>query len=98
MDIRNPTRARIPRRGRPNVGVEWWLSRMSTHDVRVDFHVDRDEKLALKTGRIVSTAAGPLSSSTARAVCMRNEAMAAGAGGEVMVSMWGRLPLGDRVG
>jgi hypothetical protein len=34
-------------------GVEWWLSRMSTTDVRVDFHQDRDEKLALRTGRLV---------------------------------------------
>ena len=32
-------------------GVEWWLSRMSTTDVRVDFHQDRDEKLALRTGQ-----------------------------------------------
>jgi hypothetical protein len=35
------------------VGVEWWLSRMSATDVRVDFHQDRDEKLALRTGRLV---------------------------------------------
>ena len=34
-------------------GVEWWLSRMSTTDVRVDFHQDRDEKLALSTGKLV---------------------------------------------
>jgi hypothetical protein len=34
-------------------GVEWWLSRMSTTDVRVDFHQDRDERLALRTGRLV---------------------------------------------
>jgi hypothetical protein len=34
-------------------GVEWWLSRMSATDVRVDFHQDRDEKLALRTGRLV---------------------------------------------
>jgi hypothetical protein len=33
------------------VGVEWWLSRMMTTDVRVDFHRDRDEKRALRTGR-----------------------------------------------
>jgi hypothetical protein len=32
-------------------GVEWWLSRMWTHDVRVDFHRDRDEALAASTGR-----------------------------------------------
>lgn len=31
-------------------GVEWWLSRMWTHDVRVDFHRDRDERLALADG------------------------------------------------
>jgi hypothetical protein len=27
-------------------GVEWWLSRMRTSDVQVDFHRDRDEALA----------------------------------------------------
>lgn len=32
-------------------GVEWWLSRMWTHDVQVDFHRDRDEALAKRTGR-----------------------------------------------
>ncbi len=37
--------------GRRVVGVEWWLSRMRTTDVQVDFHYDRDEKLALRTGR-----------------------------------------------
>jgi hypothetical protein len=31
-------------------GVEWWLSRMWTHEVRVDFHRDRDERLALAGG------------------------------------------------
>lgn len=35
------------------VGVEWWLSRMYATDVRVDFHQDRDEKLALRTGKLV---------------------------------------------
>lgn len=45
-------RAHVPMRG--IVGVEWWLSRMKTTNVQVDFHVDRDEKLALRTGRIVS--------------------------------------------
>ena len=39
--------------GRRVVGAEWWLSRMRTTDVRVDFHRDRDEKLALRTGRIL---------------------------------------------
>ncbi|MBZ4417231.1 2OG-Fe(II) oxygenase [Myxococcus sp. RHSTA-1-4] len=34
-------------------GVEWWLSRMDPTDVRVDFHQDRDEKLALRTGKLV---------------------------------------------
>jgi hypothetical protein len=34
-------------------GVEWWLSRMYTTDVRVDFHQDRDERLALRTGKLV---------------------------------------------
>jgi hypothetical protein len=34
-------------------GVEWWLSRMRTTDVRVDFHRDRDERLALTRGRIL---------------------------------------------
>ena len=32
-------------------GVEWWLSRMRTSDVQVDFHRDRDEALARRTGR-----------------------------------------------
>jgi hypothetical protein len=45
-------RPRIPP-GRRVVGVEWWLSRMRTSDVQVDFHRDRDERLALLTGRIV---------------------------------------------
>ncbi|MCI0573684.1 MAG: hypothetical protein L0Y66_23355 [Myxococcaceae bacterium] len=31
-------------------GVEWWLSRMYATDVRVDFHQDRDERLALAGG------------------------------------------------
>lgn len=39
--------------GRRVVGVEWWLSRMRTSDVQVDFHRDRDEKLALSKGQIV---------------------------------------------
>lgn len=33
-------------------GVEWWLSRMRTTDVRVDFHQDRDEQRALRTGAL----------------------------------------------
>ena len=32
-------------------GVEWWLSRMRTSDVRVDFHRDRDERWASATGK-----------------------------------------------
>jgi hypothetical protein len=39
--------------GKKVVGVEWWLSRMRTTDVRVDFHQDRDERLALRTGKLV---------------------------------------------
>ncbi|HSP19271.1 MAG TPA: hypothetical protein VLQ79_07150 [Myxococcaceae bacterium] len=37
-------------RARGARGVEWWLSRMWTHDVRVDFHRDRDERLARSGG------------------------------------------------
>ncbi len=33
-----------PARG--SMGAEWWLSRMRTSNVQVDFHRDRDEKLA----------------------------------------------------
>ncbi len=39
--------------GRRVVGVEWWLSRMRTTDVQVDFHQDRDERLALRTGKLI---------------------------------------------
>ncbi len=44
-----------PKLGPPRgvVGVEWWLSRMRTTDVRVDFHRDRDEKLALAGGPLI---------------------------------------------
>lgn len=45
-------RPRVPP-GRRVVGVEWWLSRMRTSDVRVDFHRDRDERLAARTGALV---------------------------------------------
>ena len=45
-------RDRLPR-GLRLGGVEWWLSRMRATDVRLDFHRDRDEKLALATGREV---------------------------------------------
>ena len=38
---------------RRTVGVEWWLSRMWTGDVRVDFHQDRDERRFLRTGVLV---------------------------------------------
>lgn len=31
-------------------GTEWWLSRMRTSNVQVDFHRDRDERLALAGG------------------------------------------------
>ncbi len=33
-------------------GCEWWLSRMKTSRVMVDFHVDHDIVLATQTGRI----------------------------------------------
>ena len=36
------------------IGVEWWLSRMRTSNVKVDFHVDRDNALFDKTGEVVS--------------------------------------------
>ena len=39
--------------GRRIAGVEWWLSRMRTTDVRVDFHLDHDIALARRTGLIV---------------------------------------------
>jgi len=45
-------RPRVPLR-RGIVGVEWWFSRMRTTDVQVDFHQDRDEKLALRGGPLV---------------------------------------------
>lgn len=45
-------RDRLPR-GLRVAGVEWWLSRMRATDVQLDFHRDRDEKLALATGREV---------------------------------------------
>jgi hypothetical protein len=38
------------RRRRGVVGVEWWLSRMRTSNVGVDFHRDRDNGLAAETG------------------------------------------------
>jgi hypothetical protein len=34
-------------------GVEWWLSRMRTSNVQVDFHQDRDERLMRATGKMV---------------------------------------------
>jgi hypothetical protein len=44
-------RSLLPRQ--PIAGVEWWLSRMKTNRVGVDFHQDRDEKLALKGTRLL---------------------------------------------
>jgi hypothetical protein len=41
--------AHLPRR-RGVRGVEWWLSRMRTTDVQVDFHRDRDDRLAQAGG------------------------------------------------
>lgn len=50
-------RERVPalRRGEL-AGVEWWLSRMRTSDVRVDFHADRDEALFRRRGTLVHPA------------------------------------------
>ena len=42
----------LPSRG-GLAGAEWWLSRMRTSRVQVDFHQDRDERLALDTGVLV---------------------------------------------
>jgi hypothetical protein len=39
-------------------GVEWWLSRMRTSDVQVDFHQDRDEVLFGRSGRTRCPARG----------------------------------------
>lgn len=41
-------------RRRGVTGVEWWLSRMRTSNVKVDFHVDRDNALFDDTGRTVA--------------------------------------------
>jgi hypothetical protein len=47
--------SRLPRaRRRKVIGVEWWLSRMRTSNVKVDFHVDRDNALFDDTGRTVT--------------------------------------------
>ncbi|MBL9039503.1 MAG: hypothetical protein JNG84_13370 [Archangium sp.] len=45
-------RSLIP--AREIAGVEWWLSRMRTSNVGVDFHVDRDNALFERTGRTTS--------------------------------------------
>jgi len=39
-------------------GIEWWLSRMRTSDVRVDFHRDCDEVLLRRGGPLVHPALG----------------------------------------
>jgi hypothetical protein len=44
---------RLPRRAGVR-GVEWWLSRMRTTDVQVDFHRDRDDRLAEAGGPEIS--------------------------------------------
>ncbi|HYS79322.1 MAG TPA: hypothetical protein VEM76_01360 [Anaeromyxobacteraceae bacterium] len=50
-------RGRLPAPARRRVtGVEWWLSRMRTSDVRVDFHRDRDTALFARTGATVHPA------------------------------------------
>lgn len=44
----------VPQERRPDViGVEWWLSRMRTSNVKVDFHHDRDNAVFDRTGREV---------------------------------------------
>jgi hypothetical protein len=40
-----------PERRRRAIGVEWWLSRMRTSNVGVDFHHDRDNVYFERTGR-----------------------------------------------
>src|SRR4051794_17884134 len=42
--------AKLATRVAPAAGAEWWLSRMRTSNVQVDFHQDRDEQLFLRTG------------------------------------------------
>jgi hypothetical protein len=50
-------RPRVPGSRRGGLaGVEWWLSRMRTSDVQVDFHQDRDEVLFGRTGKTVHPA------------------------------------------
>lgn len=45
-------REHIPSKRRAKViGVEWWLSRMRTSNVKVDFHHDRDNAYFDRTGR-----------------------------------------------
>lgn len=39
-----------PKRRRGVIGVEWWLSRMRTSNVKVDFHRDRDNARFDETG------------------------------------------------
>jgi hypothetical protein len=47
----------LPRVPRARIaGVEWWLSRMRTSDVQVDFHRDRDEVRVARTGAVVHPA------------------------------------------
>jgi hypothetical protein len=80
-------RARVPALRAPSIaGAEWWLSRMRTSDVRVDFHRDRDEVLFRRTGRLAHPALssilflnrcrGGLLAVTARAPDERNAALA----------------------
>lgn len=45
-------RRRLGARLRGVEGVEWWLSRMRTSNVQVDFHQDRDNALFARTGRL----------------------------------------------
>lgn len=45
-------RRRLPPAQKRLVGVEWWIGRMRTHDVPLDFHHDRDLKLFEETGEL----------------------------------------------
>lgn len=47
-----------PARRRGVTGVEWWLSRMRTSNVKVDFHRDRDNARFDRTGEEVNPTSG----------------------------------------
>ncbi len=49
--IARTLQSRVPE-GERIAGVEWWLGRMNTRDVPLDFHHDRDLSLFEQTGRL----------------------------------------------